>query len=65
VDEALSTDPQTVPRRGEPVVVVVAIETWRRLAEPRPSLKACLRSAPLEGLDLERDAGERADTVLP
>lgn len=65
VEEALHVGPQTVTRRGEPVVVVVAIETWRRLSEPSPSFKDYLRTAPLEGLDLRRDVGERADVVLP
>ena len=65
VDEALQSGPQTVTRRGEPVVVVVAIDTWRRVIGPTPSFKAFLRSAPLEGVDLTRDVGERADAVLP
>lgn len=65
VDEALQSGPQTVTRRGEPVVVIVAIDTWRRVVGPMPSLKSFLRSAPLDGLDLERDQGERADIVLP
>jgi prevent-host-death family protein len=65
VEEALHVGPQTVTRRGEPVVVVVAIDTWRRLTGAAPSLKDYLRSAPLEGLDLSRDEGDRADVVLP
>lgn len=65
VDQALSKGPQTVTRRGEPVVVVVSIDTWRRLQEGRPSLKDYLRAAPLEGLDLDRDTGERAQVELP
>ena len=65
VEEALHSGPQTVTRRGEPVVVVVAIDTWRRVAGPVPSLKSFLRSAPLEGVDLSRDGGERPDAVLP
>lgn len=65
VDEALQSGPQTVTRRGEPVVVVVSIDTWRRVTRPTPSFKAFLRSAPLEGVDLSRDVGERADVVLP
>lgn len=65
VEEALSSGPQTVTRRGEPVVVVVAIETWRRVSGPTPSFKAFLRSAPREGVDLSRDVGERPDVVLP
>ena len=65
VEEALHTGPQTVTRRGEPVVVVVAIETWRRISGSAPSLKAFLRSAPLDGVDLSREAGDRPDVVLP
>lgn len=65
VEQALHSGPQTVTRRGEPVVVVVAIDTWRRVVGPVPTLKSFLRSAPLDGIDLSRDSGERADVVLP
>ncbi len=65
VEEALHSGPQTVTRRGEPVVVVVAIETWRRVSGPVRSLKSLLRSAPLDGVDLSRDGDERPDVVLP
>jgi prevent-host-death family protein len=65
VEEALHDGPQTVTRRGEPVVVVVAIDTWRRMVEPRPSLKDYLRAAPIEGLDLTREEGERDEIPLP
>ncbi len=65
VQEALQSGPQTVTRRGEPVVVVVAIDTWRRVTGPTPSFKSFLRAAPLEGLDLSRDVGERPDVALP
>lgn len=65
VEEALHSGPQTVTRRGEPVVVVVAIDTWRRVAGPVPSLKSFLRSAPLDGVDTSRDCGDRPDVALP
>jgi prevent-host-death family protein len=65
VEEALHSGPQMVTRRGEPVVVVVAIDTWRRVTGPPPSFKAFLRAAPLEGVDLSREAGERSDVELP
>ena len=65
VEEALQTGPQTVTRRGEPVVVVVAIDTWRRICGPVPSLVSFLRSAPLEGLDLSREDGDRSEVELP
>lgn len=62
VEQALHTGPQTVTRRGEPVVVVLSIETYRQLSGP--SLKDYLRAAPLDGLDLERDTEERPDVAL-
>lgn len=65
VDEALRDGPQTVTRRGEPVVVVVSVDTWRAVSSPRPSLKDHLRAAPLEGLDLTRDDAERRPVDLP
>ena len=67
VDDALRDGPQMVTRRGDPVVVVVSVETWRRLAGPSPSLKDFLRAAPLDGveLDLSRETGERGEVQLP
>jgi prevent-host-death family protein len=65
VEQALASGPQTVTRRGAPVVVVVAVDTWRRLVGPEPSLRDYLRSAPLEGLDLAREGGDRAEVALP
>lgn len=65
VEEALHSGPQTVTRRGEPVVVVVAMDTWRRVSRPVPSQKSFFRSAPLDGVELSREGGERPDVVLP
>lgn len=59
VEDALREGPQTVTRRGEPVVVVVSIETWERLSGARPSLKDYLQESALDGLDLSRDSVER------
>ncbi len=65
VEEALHEGPQTVTRRGEPVVIVVSIDTWEKLTEARPSLKDYLRSGPLGELDLTRDNEERREVSLP
>jgi prevent-host-death family protein len=65
VDEAISSGPQLVTRRGEPVVVIVPVATWRSMERPRPSFKEFLASAPLEGLDLSREEAERPDADLP
>ena len=65
VDRAIEDGPQTVTRRGEPVVVVVSVETWRKVAGEWPSLKTWLRQAPLEGIELERDLRPARDVDLP
>lgn len=65
VEDALREGPQTVTRRGEPVVVVVSIETWERLCGARPSLKDYLQESALDGLDLSRDKVERLPVELP
>ena len=65
VEEALHSGPQTVTQQGEPLVVVVSIDTWRRVSGPVRSLKAFLRAAPLDGVDLTREVGDRPDAELP
>ena len=55
VDRALTEGPQVVTRRGRAVVVVLGVETYRRLREGEPDLKRFLREGPdFEGLELER-----------
>jgi prevent-host-death family protein len=57
VRQALSEGPQIVTRHGEEVAVVLSIDDYRRLSEPRPSLLELLLDSPLRGsgLELERD----------
>lgn len=55
VDRALAEGPQVVTRRGAPVVVIVAYDTWRRTTGEKASFKDFLRRAPLDHLQLERD----------
>ena len=60
VQRALDEGPQVVTRHGEVVVVVVAVDEYRRLAGGKPDLKDFLQSGPdLSALDLERSR-ERA-----
>lgn len=55
VERALSEGPQIVSRRGREVVVVVAIDEYRRLQADEPDFKQFLREAPdFDQLDLER-----------
>lgn len=55
VDRALADGPQVVTRRGAPVVVIVAYETWRQRTGQRLSFKDFLKTAPLGDLEIERD----------
>ena len=63
VDRARADGPQTVTRRGREAVVVVAVEEYRRLVEPRPSFKRFLARAPLAdvSVDRARDRGRKID----
>ena len=56
IRKTLSEGPQTVSRHGEEVVVLLSIDTYRRLIQDTPDFKRYLTSAPdLELLELERD----------
>ena len=46
--------PQSITLRGEPVAVILSIESYRKLVKPRKSLVELLLSAPenLESLEL-------------
>ncbi len=57
VESAISGEPQIITRRGEEVVVVLAIENYRRLTAPRQRLVDALRNAPpgLDELELSRN----------
>lgn len=57
VERALRDGPQMVTRHGHEVVMVISVETFRRMAEPAQSLVDFLRASPLVGmeLDVERD----------
>ena len=52
VEIALAQGPQTITRRGKPVVVVVPFQQYSRMARPRTSLVEFLRNSPLRGLEL-------------
>lgn len=57
VDEALTHGPQTVTRHGREVVVVLAIEEYRRLKQPQKNIVEALMQIPQEyrvELDISR-----------
>lgn len=55
VDRAQREGPQVVTKHGREAVVVLAVEEYRRLSEPRADFSAFLTSAPdWPELELER-----------
>jgi prevent-host-death family protein len=57
VERAVSEGPQVVTRRGRAVVVVLAIDAYRRLFDGEHDFKLFLREAPdFAALDLDRSA---------
>lgn len=56
VRRAVTEGPQTVTKHGDEVVVVLAIDTYRRLVGDVPEFKAYLTSGPdMDALELSRD----------
>ncbi|MGA2496806.1 MAG: type II toxin-antitoxin system Phd/YefM family antitoxin [Tepidisphaeraceae bacterium] len=54
VDNAMTSGPQTITRRGKEAVVVVASGEYRRMKKQRKSLADVLRAAPRVELDISR-----------
>ncbi len=56
IRRAMTEGPQTVTRHGDEVVVVLAVDTYRRLLGDIPEFKTYLALAPeLDELELSRD----------
>jgi prevent-host-death family protein len=64
VQKAIDEGPQTVTRRGEPVVVVLSAEQFELMERRQVSLKDLLRSAPWHELEIERDKSPPRDIDL-
>jgi len=63
---ATSKGPQVITLRGEPSVVVLSFEDYKRLKESKPSFVDFMQKSPLSGidLDLERDDSPTRDVDL-
>lgn len=48
---AMAHEPQEITLRGEPAVVVISREDYRRLIQPRESMVEFMRRSPLYGAD--------------
>lgn len=53
VDEALTHGPQTVTRHGREVVVVMSMEEYRRIKQPKSTLVEFLQVSPLAAVELD------------
>jgi prevent-host-death family protein len=61
VQKAIDEGPQMVTRHGQDVVVVIAVDEFRLMQKRQIDFKEFLASAPLEGVDLERDRDRGRD----
>jgi prevent-host-death family protein len=66
VQLAAEHEPQEIRLRGEPAVVVLCAEDYRRLVKPKPSFVELIRSSPLmdPDIDLTRDQSLTRDIDL-
>ncbi len=57
VDEALEEGPQVITRRGVETAVVLSMEDYRKLVQPKTGLSQFFKNSPLSEvpLDLQRD----------
>lgn len=54
IELASTQGPQLISRRGEPAAVLLSVQEYDRLSQPRPSFKEYLSSGPLGDLEIER-----------
>lgn len=66
VDNAMQQGPQVVTRRGKEAVVVISIEEYRKMQQPKNTLVDFFQSSPLKGVDLDltRDQSPARDIDL-
>ncbi|WP_348757657.1 type II toxin-antitoxin system Phd/YefM family antitoxin [Candidatus Methylocalor cossyra] len=50
---AMEHEPQEITLRGEPAVVVLSVEDYRRLVHPKPSFVDLIRNSPLMDVDID------------
>lgn len=66
VKKASSGTPQEITLRGKPAVVVLSMQQYKKLSQPKQKLTRFLKQSPLAGIDieLERDKNPMRDTKL-
>jgi prevent-host-death family protein len=55
VDAAMQNEPQIVTKHGDEAVVVLSIEQYNKLLEPKQDLLTFFNNSPLKGIELELD----------
>lgn len=57
VNRAIKEGPQIVTRHGQEVVVILSVDDYHKMTQPKPSLLALLLDSPLlhSGLEIQRD----------
>jgi len=53
VEKAVQTGPQIVTKRGVETVVVISLEEYRKLTQPKTSLVDFFRNSPLKSIELD------------
>ena len=66
VKNASSGKPQEITLRGKPAVVVLSVQQYEKLKQPKQKLVNFLRQSPLVGIDvtIERDKTSMRDIEL-
>jgi prevent-host-death family protein len=66
VNKALKNGPQLVTRHGTESVVIVSVETFRRLSRPKTDLVSFFKQSPLYNIqiDLSRNKDKPREVVL-
>lgn len=52
VDHALHDGPQTITLRGKPAAVVISVEAFQKLSQPKTTLKDFFQQSPLRDVEL-------------
>ena len=66
VDNAMKQGPQVITKRGKEAVVVISINEYRKMQQPKNTLVDFFQSSPPKGvgLDLTRDQSRARDIDL-
>ena len=66
VDNAMQQGPQVITKQGKEVAVVISIEEYRKMQQPKNTLVDFFQSSPLKGVDLDltRDQAGARDIDL-